>query len=106
MNINGLLILYIFMFHSNMDILSLNTTGMTVDEACTREVSFNHSELYRIENVLETVLKLIGTKRLVVVFDDDYRFLGKYTVFSNIRVVWKTTSTPLPPAPAPLIQQS
>ena len=98
MNINVLLILHIFMFHSNMDILSLDTTGIGVHEVCRREVSFNHSELYRIVNILETVLKLIGTKRLVVVFDEDYRFLGKYTIFSNLREVWKTT-TPSPASP-------
>ena len=81
MNINVLLILYIFMFHSNKDILSLNMTGTEVYEACIRKVGFNHSKLYRIGNILETVLKLTGTKRLVVVFDDEYRFLGKYTIY-------------------------
>ena len=92
MNINVLLILCVFVFDSNTDSLSLNITGLGVrDEACTREVSCNQFDLYPIGNILEIALKLTGSKRLAVVFDHDYRFLGKYTAFSNIRVVLITT---------------
>ena len=87
MNINVFLILYVFAFHGNTVMLSLSTTGVAVmDKACTREVSFDQFDLYPIGNILETALKITGTKRLAVVFDNDYRFLGKNTAFSDIRL--------------------